>query len=117
MLDIPIRELLAIWSELDDCLHGKNGYGGNDAQIYAYRLTRYNPTIHSHGGFPKGTDSRAKAEIESHQAAVDSLLDILSLFAEMRQCSIIIDGEPMSGWHRKNWDFSHRATIGVRAKE
>jgi hypothetical protein len=37
--DLPTaEESIGIWYELESALEGKNGYGGNVAEIYAYRL-------------------------------------------------------------------------------
>lgn len=37
-LNLSTENALGIWSELERCLQGNNGYGGNTAEIYAYIL-------------------------------------------------------------------------------
>jgi hypothetical protein len=41
MINLPIVELLALWSELEAAYYGENGFGGDTAEIYAYRLQRF----------------------------------------------------------------------------
>lgn len=116
MNDISLVSILSLWSDLADAYWGKACHG-DTAEIYAYRFWQYAPTLDSPGGFKMGCDARFKAIADRHSQAVNSLLDLLEHFAKERQCSIVIDGEPMSGWHRTNWDFSHRAKIRVAPKE
>lgn len=107
MINVPLTEILDIWSELDDCYHGKNGYGGDICEIYAYRFWRDMPSIRE---LPRRSDIRQKAEKEREQIAKASLLAILSLFREKRRCAIFIDGLPM---YCERFDFSHRVHVRV----
>jgi len=36
-------QALSVWMELEDALHGENGYGGDTAEIYIYRFMAYRP--------------------------------------------------------------------------
>lgn len=37
-LDLPADDMIGVWHDLERALAGKNGYGGDVAEIYAYRL-------------------------------------------------------------------------------
>jgi len=37
-LNLPIDDVLGVWCDLESALAGKNGFGGDVAEIYAYRL-------------------------------------------------------------------------------
>lgn len=43
LLTIPPLELLRLWSDLVEAMHGVHQYGGNVAEIYVYRLQRRSP--------------------------------------------------------------------------
>lgn len=107
MINVPLTEILDIWSELNDCYHGKNGYGGDVCEIYAYRFWRDEPLIRE---FSKENCLRKQTEKNRHQNAKTSLLAILSLFREKRRCDIFIDGLPM---RCEQFDFSHRVHVRV----
>jgi len=42
MLNMTTKEAMLIYGELTQCLYGKNGFGGDTAEIYAYRLGQMN---------------------------------------------------------------------------
>ncbi len=80
LLRLPTLELLSLWSELEQCYHNEHGYGGDTAEIYAYRLQRHNPT-RQHGR----EGSARKAEAEASSEAYQILRAVLDLFAEQRE--------------------------------
>src|SRR5262249_25383349 len=45
MHNLSMAQALLIWSELMDAYHGKNGFGGDTAEIYMYRLMPYDPAL------------------------------------------------------------------------
>ena len=38
LIRVPPLELATLWGELVEAYHGVNGFGGNTAEIYAYRF-------------------------------------------------------------------------------
>ncbi len=36
---MPLDEMLGVWGELVEAMHGVNGFGGTDAELYAYRFS------------------------------------------------------------------------------
>lgn len=42
---LSLVQALSLWSDLDDAYYGKSGFGGEVAEIYAYRLMPYAPMV------------------------------------------------------------------------
>ena len=105
LLDLPLMELLRLWSELEQCYHGKNGYGGDTAEIYAYRLMRNNP-LSQH---PRAEE---EARREDAKQAGMILYDLLHLFARERHCSIKVNG---GGLACLKDGFDHRVHVQVKS--
>lgn len=108
LLKLPTLELLKLWSELDDCYHRAHGFGTDTAEIYAYRLLRDNPTLRLYKD-----DSRQARQAEAEQAAeaYQILHAVLTLYTELQECTIEVDGCPLSQWLRG--DFNHRVHVKV----
>lgn len=85
MLHLSTHQLLNVWNELDDAYYGKNGFGSDTAEIYAYAISEENPSA-THLGKTYARDQALEA--------AKTMREILELFAEMRQCSILVDGSP-----------------------
>lgn len=112
MLTCSIIEACKIWAEFHDCLHGRNGYGGNVCEIYSYRLQQYCPTWH-----------RERREIcgitaaEIHRQAAKSLVMLLREFCREYDCGARIDNANPDNWYEaigKSGHFDHRCHIDVR---
>lgn len=39
--NLSMRQVVDVWSDLTDAYYGRNGYGGNTAEVYIYRLLPY----------------------------------------------------------------------------
>ena len=112
MEHLGLSAILGVWSDLMSAYYGKASHG-DATEIYAYRFWSYNPLIDSPGGFKIGSEARSMAIRSRIEQGVQSILDLLVYFQSRMQCKVIIDGEPLSGWHRRHWDFSHRAIIKI----
>lgn len=108
LLRLPTLELLSLWSELEQCYHNEHGFGGDTAEIYAYRLQRHNP---SRQAYRDGSSSAKAAEAEAAAEAYQILRATLDLFEEQRGCVIEVDGCQLSLW--TCWDFIHRVRVRV----
>lgn len=92
MLTCSILESFKIWEELVTAYHSLNGFGGDTAEIYSYRLEPYTPSAHS-------THNEAKIREVSIQAA-KSLKDILEEFQQTHECDIFVDEIKLSKWSK-----------------
>jgi hypothetical protein len=86
--DITLNQALSVWSDLEQAYFGKNGFGGDTAEIYAYRLQPYNPSAHLNE-----TVIGEKAKREQAVIAGSNLFFLLRTFMKMRDCYIEVDGE------------------------
>lgn len=105
LLEVPAVELMKLWGELVECYHGVHSYGGDSAQIYAYRLMRYRPTVIS--GNPV-------AVAEEQIAAGQRLLELARLFcAAYEDAQVCVDGRLVKDYWQ-SFPFDHRVTVNVR---
>lgn len=88
--DLTINQALGVWSDLEQAYFGQNGFGGDTAEIYAYRLQPYNPFAHA---FSEGVGYGDKAKQEQAVIAGSNLFFLLRTFAKMRDVYIEVDGE------------------------
>ena len=102
--EIPLVELMKLWGELVECYHGVHFYAGESAQIYAYRLMRYRPTVVS--GNPV-------AVAEESVAAGRRLLELVNLFcAAYEDAQVRVDGKLVEDYWQ-SFPFDHRAVVTV----
>jgi len=118
MLNLSTLDLLGLWSDLCDAYHGRNGFGGDTAEIYAYRCGRPSPASSSTG--PLGRQVKR----EDAERAAASLVAVCQLFEREHSCEVLLDtGAPRTGpddpssWRRAGpWfdAFDHRVQVRVR---
>ena len=112
MFDTPLLELLKLWGELVEAYHGKNGYGGRTAELYAYRFCPDDPRRR---GSELHTEARKQADKEAAWIARNSLYDLCKLFAAVYDDAILrIDGrEPFDWFQHVDAGFNHRVRVKV----
>ena len=110
LLEVPMLQLMRLWAELVEAYHDKNKFGGNVAEIYAYRFEAYSPFAHS-------VESKAAAE-ELGQIALKAsrqLYALLLLFATEYDCVVEVNGNKQ--WrYLPDTPFYHRAHITIHRK-
>lgn len=107
---LSLVQAIGIWSDLLEAYYGVNGYGGNVAEIYAYRLQEYNPTAHSE----VFTNLREEAASELAVASARRLQGLIGLFCERYDdARISIDGTTWRHWHSP---LAHRCHVKVTRK-
>src|SRR3990167_1642042 len=97
-----IREFLEIWGELVEAYCGKNGFGGDTAELYAYRFMRYAP----------GAVDGSTAQKEQQREAALALWYILKMFGEMYECARYVNKRRFGAWV-KQIEFDHRVHVRV----
>ena len=115
LLAIPPMEFALLWGEILEAYHGVNGFGGNVAEIYSYRLQRYSPIVHSDR--MKQGEHRDKEEWSHYHEAARALVSILEQFSCVYECKIEIDGVDPYTWVDTiscgDYRFDHRAHVTV----
>ena len=96
MIHCSMAQALSVWSDLEVALAGTNKFGGDTAEIYAYRLQEYSPYVAS------GSDGpfTREAKLEAAQRASDTIAELLKHFAKTRSAKIWVDGISLSRWKR-----------------
>jgi hypothetical protein len=108
MNNISMNQVLSIWSELWQAYYGKNGFGGDTAEIYAYRLMPYSPSLHMTGETFKESNDELRIN------AVNSLVTLCNKFAKDNDCTIKIDNLPSDRWISViGREFDHRCHVKV----
>ena len=98
-MDLSARQACLLWSQLEQAYYGDNSYGGNTAELYAYKF---------------GVDRPENSpEVEMEQAG--KLYSLLVLFASQRRCQIWVDGRRLGFWALKR-PFVHRVHVRVERK-
>ncbi len=112
VLNIPMIEVLKVWGELVECLHGANGYGGDTAELYAYRFAGDSPSRRLLDKSVRG-EADAAAALEARQA----LHSLLSIFEGVYGARCTVNGMSLMLWHSmKNKEpFDHRVHVKVSA--
>lgn len=107
---ISMHQALLIWSELEQAYYGDAAYSSDTAEIYAYRLTPFNPIAHNSD--TKHFPGRQRILAMLGLDAADAMVDLLEMFAKERGCDIRVDNEPLSSKMR-TWIFDHRWHVRV----
>lgn len=102
MHNISMVQALDIWSELWQAYFGKNGFGGNTAEIYAYTLMPDSPS----------RNNSQRRQVTDGLIAASSLYSLLELFKSRAQCKIEIDGKEMGLWF-KTQPLLHRCHVKI----
>lgn len=110
------KQLVTLWSELEQALYGDNKFGGDTAEIYAFTLMRYNPCWE----YGKDSDVFKRSEFDRQSEARSALIAVCDWFQDERSAYIEIDGESFNVWKRRPHIFDHRVHVKVafdRAQE
>jgi len=118
---LSMDQALDVWSELVFAYLGKNGFGGDTAEIYIYRLCPQNPTIDLATKEFKETRVYQDAYKEHYQTANRALYELLRKFAHDFSCKVEIvmnqhETIPIGSWFYKGELFDHRVHVKVRKK-
>src|SRR5512141_430888 len=97
---LSLQTILELWSELEQALHGTNGFGGHTAEIYVYRDLPNTPGGHQENDILGG---------------LDALYGLLMMFSGMRDAAITVDGRRIGKWMIDSRN-DHRFHVRVRAR-
>ena len=99
MNNISINQALDVWGDLWQAYYGKHHYGGDEAEIYAYRLMLYLPSL-------EGLNPVAIIR------AQNALYQLVEKFAAENNCEITIDGLSPRDWVEQSI-FDHRCHVKI----
>ncbi len=112
MNNISMNQALDIWSELWQSYYGENGYGGDTAEIYAYKLMSYSPALNF------TAPSFAEGNRVSYIKAQHSLYNLIIKFIQYNEnkITILIDGKSPTEWFESEI-FDHRCHVQIKHNE
>lgn len=118
-MNITIRQALGIYDELINAYHNENGYGGNTAEIYIYRMMECHPTYERTWNTKDSMFNDDNIELETE--AFLSLYRIIKEFIRHHDSDIEIDGMSLEESYKvfvtdKSRRFAHRVHIKVIKK-
>lgn len=98
-LDLPADAALGVWYDLERALAGKNGFGGDVAEIYAYRLVPRRIIDKTDPSFITGSTEAEEhaAKEELARVAGANMTRILRHFARLHD-RVIFSIEEREGW-------------------
>lgn len=110
---ISVDQALDVWADLEDAYRDEHGYGGDIAEIYAYRLMPYSPRAHV------GSDDVAQRQL-ARDAGL-ALVAICKMFEQRRECRIEIETnrdewDGLDQWLSKGGLMVHREHVRVTRK-
>ena len=109
-----LHEMFRIWAELEEAKRGENGFGGDTAEIYAYRLVTDLASPGTHW------DSRSDLASTAAQRLNDLCQEFVERYPEYE---VAIELHSPREFTAMDFDkvnvpaFSHRIHLQVRAKE
>lgn len=115
MHNLSMVQALWIWSELVAAYYGKNGYGGDTAEIYEYRLLPNAPAFDSDADGEFFAERRA----ELHKQAAESLRALVLHFEETHDCEVHVPFGSTSARASavlSEMTFEHRIHLRVKHK-
>ena len=108
---ISLSQALGVWGDLVEAYHGVNGYGGDTAEVYLFRLMPRDPSAERG---PDGGTLAAQAVVAQARAARLALADLCRLFAEHYGDAIVtIEGLSIDAWPGADEHNRHRAHVHV----
>lgn len=106
---LSLEQALSLWSDLDDAYYGKNGFGGDTAEIYIYRVLSGVPRQATEIDVTGLLGDMAR---EAFDKANHVLHDFLLKFADHRNVRIEVDGRELGPW-LKTARYTHRVQVRV----
>ena len=97
-----IYQAVGIWDELREAMEGKNHFGSDTAEIYAYRLMPNDPS------FVFKKESKKEDIIRASR----TLVALIDMFLEKYGGDFTIDGMKYKSWLKKfGHTFDHRVHV------
>ena len=111
---ISIEQAIDVYEELIEALHGTNGFGGDTAEIYVFRLLPNNPGYDSNSSYFE----EEKKMVE--KKAAEQFHTLCHIFSKKHNVDILIGGINYNDWISKirteELMFRHRIHVTVKEK-
>lgn len=106
MIYLSMHQALSLWAEFEDCYNEVNSYGGDTAEIYAYRMRSQQYS----GKMPMYSEDEAQVAL--------SLTNLLRLFCSRRDCKAKVGTTVIEADNSSTIPpFSHRVHVSIERNE
>jgi len=116
LIEVPLIELLKLWGELVEAYHGKHGFGGDTAEIYAYRLQPYHPLAH---GRPITENGNEELHLISLRAG-NALVALVEEFCNQYDCQATINDIGLDAFFKElnanRFEFDWRVYVKINSR-
>lgn len=112
LLNISPGQIMHIWENLMDCLHGRNGYGGDTAEIYLYTVMQHSPIV-AHDQMEGRVSDRCR---EVYLEAARTLHGLCRIFEDRQKVRIELEDGELDDLLGPQI-FDHRVRLTVVSKE
>ncbi len=114
---ISIEQALDVYDELVEAKNGTNGFGGNVAEIYVFRLMPYSPLYSMHiEGNSFDEDNRM-----TEKKSAEDFHTLCLLFSKKHEVALRVDNVDLQNWiegiRTGEFRFFHRVQIEVNKKQ
>jgi hypothetical protein len=112
MHSLSMTQALSIWSDLEAAYYGKNGFGGDTAEIYIYRAMPYDPSVAriEHASTVDIMDGDGAGS--TYDRANESLHALFAHFSKTHEARIEVEGRELGEW-LKTARYLHRIHVKV----
>lgn len=117
MTNLSMAQALSLWTDLMQAEFNRHGFGGDTAEIYAYRLQPCCPSAEPPLCGKLGED----AAREQGLLASRNLYEILAHFRDVREVDVFVgcgrfdDGQPLGEWMLSEV-FNHRTQVRIKTR-
>jgi hypothetical protein len=109
MHNLSLLQAMDVWGDLVEAYHGVNGYGGNVAEVYCYRLQPHNPTADQVSDSTLCRDAARLRALNANRSLHSLIVLFLETYADAR---VKLYGRKFGPWLRRS-DEDHRWHIEV----
>ncbi len=112
MQNLSMMQALSIWSDLEAAYYGKNGFGGDIAEIYIYRAMPYEPSVARIEHASTVDITVGVAAGSAYDRANESLHALFAHFGKTHEARIEVEGRELGEW-LKTARYLHRIHVKV----
>lgn len=118
MLELTPKQAMLVFGELIECYYGDHKYGGDSAEIYAYRLAIATPTVSTALSAAAAHATQSGMYLNALQdfgnEAAANLGGICKLFSEAYDAEVSVNGKNVSDGVDS---FTHRVIVTVKKRK
>ena len=117
MLELTLKQAMLVFGELVQCYYGEHKFGGDTAEIYAYRLATGTPTVATALSAAVAQLTQSAMYLDALQEfggeAAANLCGICKVFSEAYDANVSVNGKDVVDGVDP---FTHRVVVTVKKR-